>query len=135
MSHATLEPPPDLRRLGGAFDVVEAARRIVRYEALMFETMRLLGGWLARVPEFEIKFELGRHIGADAEHVQALRNRSAELRVPVNADRRLSVELQSLLRAVDEAMTPLGFLVGVYRVIKPRSQRDNLSADRHGPGV
>src|SRR5215207_7768906 len=53
--------PPDLRRLGGEFDVKEAARRVVRYETVTFHVMRLLGGWLAKIPEFELKFEIGRH--------------------------------------------------------------------------
>ena len=39
--------PPDTRRLGGAFDVQEAGRRIVRYQMVSFQIMRLLAGWLA----------------------------------------------------------------------------------------
>jgi uncharacterized ferritin-like protein (DUF455 family) len=112
--------PPDTRRLGGAFDVREAGRRVVRYETVTFHVMRLLGGWLAKVPEFELKMEIGRHVWQDAQAAMALRQRTGELRVPSDADRRAPGEVQRFLDALDEAETPLEFLVGVYRVAKPR---------------
>ncbi|MBI3973584.1 MAG: DUF455 family protein [Chloroflexi bacterium] len=111
---------PDTRRLGGAFDVKEAGRRMVRYETVTFHVMRLLGGWLAKIPEFELKFEIGRHVWQDAQAAGALRQRTSELRVPADADRRAPVEVQRFLEALDEAATPLQFLVGIYRVAKPR---------------
>ncbi len=111
---------PDTRRLGGEFDVKEAARRVVRYETVTFHVMRLLGGWLAKIPEFELKFEIGRHVWQDAQAAEALRQRTSELRVPAEADRRAPVEVQRFLDALDAAETPLQFLVGVYRVAKPR---------------
>jgi uncharacterized ferritin-like protein (DUF455 family) len=116
--------PPDTRRLGGEFDVPEAGRRVVRYQMVEFHLMRLLGGWLAKIPEFELKFEIGRHVWQDAQHAESLRLRTAELRVPADAEpqgaRRPPVEVQRFLDALDEAETPLQFLVGIYRVAKPR---------------
>ena len=112
--------PPDTRRLGGAFDVREAGRRVVRYETVTFHLMRLLSGWLAKVPEFELKMEIGRHVWQDAQAAMALRQRTSELRVPADADRRAPQEVQRFLDALDQAETPLQFLVGVYRVAKPR---------------
>jgi uncharacterized ferritin-like protein (DUF455 family) len=112
--------PPDTRRLGGEFDVPEAGRRVVRYQMVEFHLMRLLGGWLAKIPEFELKFEIGRHVWQDAEHAEALRLRSGELRVPADSDRRPPIEVQRFLDALDEAETPLEFLTGIYRVAKPR---------------
>src|SRR5687768_3189888 len=111
---------PDARRLGGEFDVKEAARRVVRYETFTFHVMRLLGGWRAKIPEFELKFEIGRHVWQDAQAVESLRQRTSELRVPAETDRRAPVEVQRFLDALDAAETPLQFLVGVYRVTKPR---------------
>ena len=111
---------PDARRLGGEFDVKEAARRVVRYETVTFHLMRLLGGWLAKIPEFELKFEIGRHVWQDAQAAESLRQRTSELRVPGEADRRVPVEVQRFLDALDEAATPLEFLTGIYRVAKPR---------------
>jgi uncharacterized ferritin-like protein (DUF455 family) len=112
--------PPDTRRLGGEFDVPESGRRVVRYETVAFTTMRLLGGWLAKIPEYELKLEIGRHVWQDAQATEALRQRTSELRVPTDADRRAPVEVQRFLDALDEAQTPLQFLVGIYRVTKPR---------------
>jgi len=112
--------PPDRRRLGGQMDVRESGRRVVRYQMVTFAVMRLLGGWLAKVPEYELKLELGRHVWQDAQAAEALRVRTGELRVPVDADRRLPIELQRVLDALDQASTPLQFLVGIYRVAKPR---------------
>lgn len=119
-SHATLPTfLPDLRRLGGEFDVRESARRVVRYQMVEFHIMRLLAGWLAKIPEFDLKFEIGRHVWQDAQHAESLRQRTSELRVPQDADRRPPVEVQQFLDALDEAATPLQFLAGVYRIAKP----------------
>ncbi|MDQ3703299.1 MAG: ferritin-like domain-containing protein, partial [Chloroflexota bacterium] len=60
------------------------------------------------------------HVWQDAQHAESLRLRTAELRVPADADRRAPLEVQGFLDALDEAETPLQFLVGVYRVAKPR---------------
>jgi uncharacterized ferritin-like protein (DUF455 family) len=112
--------PPDPRRLGGELDVRESGRRIVRYQMISFAFMRLLGGWLAKIPEYELKLEIGRHVWQDAQAADSLRIRSGELRIPADADRRLPIELQDWVDAIDAAPTPLQFLVGVYRVAKPR---------------
>jgi len=112
--------PPDTRRLGGSFDVQESGRRVVRYQVVSCHTMRLLGGWLAKIPEYELKLEIGRHVWQDAQAAEALRLRTGELRVPVDADRRAPVEVQRFLDLLDAAETPLELLVGVYRVAKPR---------------
>jgi uncharacterized ferritin-like protein (DUF455 family) len=112
--------PPDTRRLGGTFNVHEAGRRVVRYQMVTFHAMRLLGGWLAKIPEYELKLEIGRHVWQDAQAAEALKQRTAELRIPTDADRRPPVQVQRWLDTVDEADTPLQFLVGMYRVVKPR---------------
>jgi uncharacterized ferritin-like protein (DUF455 family) len=112
--------PPDRRQLGGALDVRESGRRVVRYQVISFALMRLLGGWLAKIPEYELKLEIGRHVWQDAQAAEALRVRSGELRIPADADRRPPVEVQNWLEALDQADTPLQLLVGVYRVAKSR---------------
>jgi len=112
--------PPDTRQLGGTFDVHESGRRVVRYQVVSVQVMRLLGGWLAKIPEYELKLEIGRHVWQDAQAAEALRVRTGELRVPADADRRPPLEVQRFLDALDAAQTALDFLVGVYRVAKPR---------------
>src|SRR6266851_5552999 len=112
--------PPDGRRLGGSMDVRESGRRVTLYQVVSFALMRLLGGWLAKIPEYELKLEIGRHVWQDAQAAESLRVRTGELRVPADADRRPPVELQRWLDSLDQAKTPLQFLVGIYRVAKPR---------------
>src|SRR5918995_6452838 len=80
--------PADSRRLGGSMDVRECGRRVVRYQIVSFNVMRLLAGWLAKIPEYELKLEIGRHVWQDAQAAEALRVRTAELRIPTDADRR-----------------------------------------------
>jgi uncharacterized ferritin-like protein (DUF455 family) len=115
--------PPDERRLGGSMDVRESGRRVVSYQMVSFAVMRLLGGWLAKIPEYELKLEIGRHVWQDAQAAESLRVRTGELRVPSDADRRPPVEVQRWLDRLDQAVTPLQFLVGIYRVAKPRLVR------------
>ena len=110
----------DERTLGGALDVRECGRRVVRYQTVTFQVMRLLGGWLAKIPEYELKLEIGRHVWQDAQAAEALRVRTAELRVPADADRRPAAGGAALARRAGPGDTPLEFLVGVYRVVKPR---------------
>ena len=57
-------------------DVRESGRRVVRYQVVSFAVMRLLGGWLAKIPEYELKLEIGRHVWQDAQAAEALRVRS-----------------------------------------------------------
>src|SRR5712691_12289915 len=112
--------PPDGRRLGGSMDVRESGRRVTQYQVVSFILMRLLGGWLAKIPEYELKLEIGRHVWQDAQAAEALRVRTGELRIPADADRRPPVEVQRWLDRLDQAQTPLQFLVGIYGVAKPR---------------
>jgi len=111
---------PDGRMLGGSMDVRESGRRVTRYQVVSFSLMRLLGGWLAKIPEYELKLEIGRHAWQDAQAAESLRVRTGELRVPADADRRPPVEVQRWLDRLDQAQTPLQFLVGIYGVAKPR---------------
>jgi hypothetical protein len=69
--------------------------------------MRLLGGWLAKVPEYELKLEIGRHVWQDAQAAESLRVRTGELRIPADADRRPPVEVKRWLDRLDQAQTPL----------------------------
>jgi uncharacterized ferritin-like protein (DUF455 family) len=101
-------------------DVRESGRRVTRYQMVSFILMRLLGGWLAKIPEYELKLEIGRHVWQDGQAAESLRVRTGELRVPADADRRPPVEVQRWLDRLDQAQTPLQFLVGIYRVAKPR---------------
>ena len=47
-----------------------------------FQVMRLLGGWLAKVPEYELKLEIGRHVWQDAQAAHIVGAKSLLLRSP-----------------------------------------------------
>src|SRR5262249_17997070 len=111
--------------LPGIFSVEETARRVGNYkwaEMVMFEA---LGGWVATVPELDVKLVLGRHTFFHAEHAKRWDERLPELR-EMNRDR-LTVppndEFVAFIEAVREpeaADQTIEKLVGVYRVLIPR---------------
>ena len=88
----------------------------------LFET---LGGWVATVPELDVKMRLGTHCYKHAWHAELWHKRLPELR-EMNPDR-LTVPANDALVRFVEAMTEpeapeltIEKLVGVYRVFIPR---------------
>ena len=85
----------------------------------------VLGGWVATVPELDVKMVLGRHAWLHAEHAKRWDERLPELR-EMNRER-LNVppnpEFATFMDAVREpeaAEHTIEKLVGVYRVLIPR---------------
>ncbi|MDG2112897.1 MAG: hypothetical protein P8N02_09830 [Actinomycetota bacterium] len=116
--------PWDRRALPGLFDVDETARRVGHYlwtETKLFEAM---GGWVATVPELDIKMRLGTHCYHHAWHADLFLKRLPELREM--KPERLSVPPNDAMVKFIEAMTEpeapelsIEKLVGVYRVLIP----------------
>ena len=117
--------PWDRRELPGIFSVEETARRVGNYKWAETKLFEVLGGWVATVPELDVKMVLGRHTWFHAEHAKRWDERLPELRemnrerlnVPPNA------EFEAFMNAVREpeaADTTIEKLVGVYRVLIPR---------------
>jgi hypothetical protein len=67
------------RRIGGAFDVKQVARRLGYYAYAETRLMEAQAGWLATIPQAELKIELSYQLYEDACHVDALRERLPEL--------------------------------------------------------
>ena len=116
--------PWDRRELPGAFDVEESARRVGNYKWIEMRLFEALGGWVATVPELDIKMRLGTHCYHHAWHAELWHKRLPELR-EMNPER-LTVppndELVAFMDAVTEPEAPeqtLEKLVGVYRVLIP----------------
>ncbi len=116
--------PWDRRQLPGAFDVAESARRIGHYAWVEVRLFEVLGGWVATVPELDVKLRLGTHCYHHAWHAELWHKRLPELRemkperliVPANDD------LAALMAALTEPEAPeltIEKLVGVYRVLIP----------------
>jgi hypothetical protein len=117
--------PWDRRELPGLFDVEESARRVGHYKWIEMRLFEALGGWVATVPELDVKLVLGRHCYHHAWHAELWDKRLPELR-EMNTDR-LCVppndDLEAFVDAMRDPEAPdltIEKLVGVYRVLIPR---------------
>jgi hypothetical protein len=116
--------PWDRRELPGSFTVDESARRAGNYKWIEMKLFEVLGGWIATVPELDVKMRLGSHCYHHAWHAELWHKRLPELR-EMNPDR-LAVppneEMERFVDALTEPEAPeltLEKLVGVYRVLIP----------------
>ncbi|MBA3653210.1 MAG: hypothetical protein H0W70_03340 [Actinobacteria bacterium] len=116
--------PWDRRELPGMFDVEETARRVGHYKWVEMRLFEALGGWVATVPELDVKLRLGTHCYKHAWHADLWNKRLPELR-EMNTER-LTVppndEFVTFMDAITEPEGPdqtLEKLVGVYRVLIP----------------
>jgi hypothetical protein len=117
--------PWDRRELPGIFSVEESAHRVGNYKWAEMRLFEVLGGWVATVPELDVKLVLGRHTWFHAEHAKRWDERLPELRemnrerlnIPPNA------EFEAFMDAVrepEDAELTIEKLVGAYRVLIPR---------------
>jgi hypothetical protein len=116
--------PWDRRELPGAFTVEETARRVGHYKWIEMRLFEALGGWVATVPELDVKMRLGTHCYKHAWHAELWHKRLPELR-EMNQER-LTVppndEMVTFVEALTEPEKPdetIEKLVGVYRVLIP----------------
>ena len=116
--------PWDRRELPGAFTVEETARRVGNYKWIEMRLFEVLGGWVATVPELDVKLRLGTHCYRHAWHAELWHKRLPELR-EMNPDRLTEPandDVVSFMSAVTEPEAhdeTIEKLVGVYRVLIP----------------
>jgi hypothetical protein len=117
--------PWDRRVLPGRFSVEETARRVGHYKWTEMRIFELMGGWVATVPELDIKLRLGTHCYHHAWHSELWHKRLPELR-EMNPER-LTVapndDYVTFMDALGEPEAPdqtIEKLVGLYRVLLPR---------------
>jgi hypothetical protein len=116
--------PWDRRELPGSFDVEESARRVGNYKWAEMKLFEALGGWVATVPELDVKMRLGTHCYKHAWHAELWHKRLPELR-EMNPDRLTHPANDAMVRFVDALTEPeapeltIEKLVGVYRVFIP----------------
>ena len=117
--------PWDRRELPGLFDVEESARRVGAYKWAEMRLFEALGGWVATVPELDVKMRLGTHCYHHAWHAELWHKRLPELR-EMNPDRLTKAANDGMVAFVEALTEPeapeltLEKLVGVYRVFIPR---------------
>jgi hypothetical protein len=117
--------PWDRRELPGLFSVEETARRVGNYKWAEMRLFEVLGGWVATVPELDVKLVLGRHTYHHAWHSELWHKRLPELREmnPERLTQPANDEFVAFMDAVREPEAPehtIEKLVGVYRVLIPR---------------
>jgi len=117
--------PWDRRELPGLFSVEDSARRVGNYKWAEMRLFEVLGGWVATIPELDVKMVLGRHTYHHAWHAELWHKRLPELR-EMNPDRLTQPpndEFVTFMNAIREPEAPeltIEKLVGVYRVLIPR---------------
>ena len=97
--------PWDRRQLPGLFSVEESARRVGNYKWVEMRLFEALGGWVATVPELDVKMRLGTHCYHHAWHSELWHKRLPELR-EMNPER-LTVPPNDEMVAFVDAMTEL----------------------------
>ena len=102
----------------------ESARRVGNYKWVEMKLFEALGGWVATVPELDVKMRLGTHCYHHAWHAELWHKRLPELR-EMNPDRLTQPANDDLVAFVDAMTEPeapeltIEKLVGVYRVLIP----------------
>src|SRR3954451_20725610 len=138
--------PWDRRELPGAFDVAESARRVGHYKWVEMRLFEALGGWVATVPELDVKMRLGTHCYKHAWHAELWHKRLPELREmnpdkltqPANDD---MVAFMAAMTAPEAQEQTIEKLVGVYRVLIPHKiaaysyHLDNTSTIADAPTI
>ena len=116
--------PWDRRELPGAFNVEETARRVGNYKWIEMRLFEALGGWVATVPELDVKLRLGTHCYKHAWHADMWHKRLPELR-EMNPERLTAPANDDVVAFMDAVTEPgehdqtIEKLVGVYRVLIP----------------
>jgi hypothetical protein len=116
--------PWDRRELPGLFDVEDTARRVGNYKWVEMRLFEALGGWVATVPELDVKMRLGTHTYKHAWHAELWHKRLPELR-EMNPERLTQPANDDVVAFMDAVTGPeapdqtIEKLVGVYRVLIP----------------
>ncbi|MDQ2648973.1 MAG: hypothetical protein M3Z03_05415 [Actinomycetota bacterium] len=138
--------PWDRREIPGSFTVEETARRVGHYKWIEMRLFEVLGGWVATVPELDVKLRLGTHCYHHAWHAELFHKRLPELR-EMNPDRLTVPPNDELVAFVDALTEPEGpdltieKLVGAYRVLIPAKiaaytyHRNNTSSITDAPTI
>lgn len=138
--------PWDRRELPGRFSVEETAKRVGHYKWLEMKIFELMGGWVATIPELDVKLRLGTHCYHHAFHSELWHKRLPELRemspekvtVPPNDEFVAFIDALSAPEAADRTIEKM---VGMYRVLLPHLiaaytyHRNNTSSLTDAPTI
>lgn len=111
----------DFRRIGPEewHDVRTNATRLGVLYTVEVELARLLGGWIARMPELAEKIAFAKVVYEDAEHAALLEARLLELRLAEPDVASLRRRTSSAFTRLERAADPWEVIAVVFRVLKP----------------
>jgi bacterioferritin (cytochrome b1) len=112
-------PPFTLRRIGAAMSVKTVARRLRCFAYAETRLLEAQAGWLASIPQPELKIELSYQLFEDACHIDAMRDRLPELGV---FDDELFPANAAFVRFCNEVTNTddlIERMVGIYWVLRP----------------
>ena len=124
----------------------ESAKRVVHYKWIEMRLFEVLGGWVATVPEIDVKLRLGTHCYHHAWHSELWHKRLPELR-EMNPEKLTLPPNDEVVAFVDALTEPeaaelsIEKLVGVYRVLMPHMiaaytyHRNNTSRITDAPTI
>jgi hypothetical protein len=107
----------------GQWTVEESVARIVNYKWCEQQLSAALGGWVATIPELDVKTLLGPHCYQHAWHADLWRQRLPELKEP--NEHRAEPANDAFVTFMKEVTSPddqdltIEKLVGIYRVVVP----------------
>ena len=124
MPHHPLDGIPELAGLASyaeaaqvGFSVDENVHRLLRYHWVERRLMSILIARIPSEPVWEVKCALALHQWQCAEHVEALRNRIAEMRNPVpSLDASPDPALDAFVDELAQCRSTAELLAGVYRI-------------------
>ncbi len=138
--------PWDRRELPGRFSVEETARRAGNYKWVEMKIFELMGGWVATVPELDIKLRLGTHCYHHAFHSELWHKRLPELR-EMSPEKVTVAPNDAFVAFIDALAEPeaadqsIEKMVGMYRVLLPHLiaaytfHRNNTSSITDSPTI
>ena len=138
--------PEDRGARRTAFSLEESARRVGHFQWIEMRAFEALGGWVATVPEPEVKLLLAVHAPHHAWHAELWHDRLPKLQEmpPERFVGPANDELVAFVAALTEPVAPeqtIEKLVGAYRVLLPHlvaayeHHRDQCSTVADGPTI
>ena len=109
--------PWDRQELPGRFTVEETATRVGNYKWIEMRIFELMGGWVATIPELDVKFRLGTHYYHHAFHSELWHKRLPELKEmnPERLTKAPNAELEAFVaraRSATDLPLAVGFGIG-----------------------
>jgi uncharacterized ferritin-like protein (DUF455 family) len=109
----------DRRTVGSRFTVRENADRLANYRYAETEIMQMIGGWSITVVEMPVKINFGYQMWEQAQTVDALGKRMAEMQMNPKKTHAPNEDFVRLCEEIWKVPDTLRRLVAVYRVLKP----------------